>query len=77
MKSALEYYRVNMFGLWHISYAIQLWSNVIFDGFVRVLMLWWWIMEIHREIDYSSMGLDFVGSGGQGGTLIGPQKMWA
>ena len=33
-------------------------------------------MQIHNELDYGTMGLDFVGSGGQGGVFIAHGKMW-
>ena len=34
-------------------------------------------MKIRREIDYSSVGFYFVGSGGQVGALISLGKTWA
>ena len=34
-------------------------------------------MQILHELDYSSVGFDFVGSGGQGGALIALGKTWA
>ena len=41
-------------------------------------------MQIHIELDYGTMGLDFVGSGGQGGAFVpmvlyvvlGSQVLW-
>ena len=61
---------------WNISYAIKIWLNVVLDNFIMVLTLGWWTMQHRCELDYSSVGFDFVGSGGQGGTLISPRKPW-
>ena len=41
------------------------------------LTIGWWTMQNRSELDCGTVGLDFVGSGGQGGALIAPQKMWA
>ena len=40
------------------------------------LMLGWWTMRNRSDLDYGTMGLDFVGSGGHGGTLISLGKTW-
>ena len=61
--------------LWHISYAIKLWLNVVMEGLARVFILGWWTIRIYNELDYGTMGMDFVGSGGHGGDLITPGKM--
>ena len=45
----MEKYRVKIFGLWHISYVIQLSFNMGFEGFAMVLTLGWWTMEFRRE----------------------------
>ena len=40
------------------------------------LTLGWWTMQNRSELDYGTVGLDFVGSEGQGGALIAPRKTW-
>ena len=75
--SSLENYGVHINDLWHISYAIKLWLNVVFESFVMGLTLGWWILKKRHELHYSSLGFDFVGSGGHGGRLIAPRKTWA
>ena len=76
VNSALGNYRVDIIGLWNILYAIQLWFNVAFEGFSMVLTMGWWTMENRREIDYSSVGFVFMGSGGQGVTLNSYGEAW-
>ena len=63
-------------GLWHISYAIKLWFNIANEGFVKGLTKSCWNMERSCEIDYGTVGFDFMSSGGQGGTLIDFGKTW-
>ena len=77
VKSTLENYGVYVIGLGNIPYAIQLWFYIVMEGFVMGLTMGWLTKKIHRELDYSSVGLDFVGSGGQGGALIDPRKTWS
>ena len=38
-KSSLENYGVNINDLWHISYAIKIWLNIVLEGFIIGLML--------------------------------------
>ena len=45
-------------------------------GFVMVLTLGWWTRQHQCEVEYSSKRFDFIGSGGQSGTLIALGKMW-
>ena len=61
--------------LWHISYAIKLWLNVVMEGIYKGLMIVWWTKEKSCEVDYGTVGLDFVGSGREGVTFIAPWKM--
>ena len=75
IKGTLENYGIYINLLWHISYAIKIWLNVVMEGFVMGLILGWWPMQNHSELDYGTMGLDFMGSGGQGGTLSNPQTL--
>ena len=70
VMSTVENYGVYENHLWHISYAINLWLNVAMEGFVMGLMLGWYTMQFHSECR------DLVRSGGQGGALIAPRKMW-
>ena len=49
-------------------------NDVAKSGFYYGLSLGWCTKEFRRELDYSSMGLDFVGNGGQGGALISPRE---
>ena len=76
VMSTLENYGVYINHLWHISFSIKLWLNVVMEGFVMGLTLGWWTMQNRSELDYGTVGLDFVGSGGQGGALISPRKTW-
>ena len=62
--SNLENYGVYIDQLWHISYAIKPWINVVMEGFVMGLTLGWWTMRNHSELHYGTMCLDFVVSGG-------------
>ena len=64
IKSPLENYGIYINLLWHISYAIILWVNVVMEGFVMGLTLGWWTMRDCSELDYGTVVLDFVGSGG-------------
>ena len=41
-----------------------------------VLTLRWLTKQNHHDLDYNSVGFDFMGSGGQGGALISPRKSW-
>ena len=43
-KNSLENYGVNIKYLWHISYSIKPWHNVVMDGFDKGLTLGWWNM---------------------------------
>ena len=74
--STLENYGVYINHLWNISFSIKLWLNVVMEGFVMGLMIGWWTMQNRSELDCGTVGLDFLGSGGQGGTLIASRKMW-
>ena len=75
MKRPLGDYGICIKYLWHISYAIKVWHNVVLKGSFMGIMLGWWTMEILHELHYSSMGFYFMGSGGHGGTLISLGKM--
>ena len=74
--STLENYAVYENHLWHISYAIKLWLSVVMEGFVMGLTLGWWTMQNCSDLDYGTVGFDFVGSGEEGGSLISPEKTW-
>ena len=73
IKCPLGNYGIYKLGLWHISYAIKLWFNNANEGFVKGLTKSWWTMEKSRELDYGTMGLDFVSSGGQVGAFKAPR----
>ena len=64
IKSPLKNYGICIKDLWHISYAIKLWHNVLMEKLIRGLILGWWTMRIHSELDYGTVGLDSMGSGG-------------
>ena len=42
----------------------------------RVFTLGWWAIQNHHGINYRNVGLDFVGSGGQGGAFNAAGKVW-
>ena len=64
IKSPLENYGIYILGLWHISYAIKLWFNIANEGFVKGLTKSCWTMEKCYELDYGTVGLDFMVRGG-------------
>ena len=45
------------------------------EGLVMGLMLGWWTMQNCSDLDYGTVGFDFICSGGHGGTLISLGKM--
>ena len=62
IESTIENYGIYINGLWNIPYAIQLFFNIVMEGFIIGLMLGWWTTQIHSELDYSSLGFYFMGS---------------
>ena len=70
MEGPLGDYGICIKYLWHISYAIKLWYNNGKEGFDKGLVLGWWTMRFHCELEYGDVGMNFVNSGDQGGTFM-------
>ena len=64
VRSLWKNYGICINYLWHISYAIKICLNVAMEGLSMVFMLGWWTIQNYNEINYGTMGMDFVGSGG-------------
>ena len=76
IRTPLKNYQIRINHIRHISYDIKLCINVAMEGFDKGLSPRWWTIRNHCGLNYGTVGLDFVSSGGQGGTLNAARKPW-
>ena len=69
IRSPWKNYGICINYLWNISNGIKPWFNVAMDILVMGSILRWWTIQNHCGLNYGTVGLDFVSSGGQGGTF--------
>ena len=76
IRTPLKNYQIRINYIRHISYDIKLCINVTMEGFDKGLSPRWWTIRNHCGLNYGTVGLDFVNSGGQGGTFNAAGKPW-